>query len=106
MIVTAMVDAELDVTVNNIWILGWLGAYDKLAMTRRVMVDVYGIDIDADRDAILYCGTPQTMPLCSGSFDIRSASAPCGITFLTFRSRPTGSPRDQAETVSSKWQTR
>jgi HAD superfamily hydrolase (TIGR01484 family) len=55
-IVTAMVDAGLDVTVNNIWILGWLGAYDKLAMTRRVMADVYGIDIDTDRDAILYCG--------------------------------------------------
>jgi HAD superfamily hydrolase (TIGR01484 family) len=55
-IVTAMVDAGLDLTVNNIWILGWLGGYDKLAMARRVMADVYGIDIDADRDAILYCG--------------------------------------------------
>jgi HAD superfamily hydrolase (TIGR01484 family) len=55
-IVTAMVDAGLDVTVNNIWIVGWLGGYDKLAMARRVMADVFGIDIDADRDAILYCG--------------------------------------------------
>ena len=46
----------LDVTVSNIWSLSWIGAYDKLAMARRVMADVYGIDIDSDRDAILYCG--------------------------------------------------
>lgn len=55
-IVTALRDAGLDVTVNNLWVLGWLGGYDKLAMARRVMADAYGIDIDADRDTILYCG--------------------------------------------------
>jgi hydroxymethylpyrimidine pyrophosphatase-like HAD family hydrolase len=25
-------------------------------MTRRVMTDVYGVNIDVERDAILYCG--------------------------------------------------
>lgn len=55
-IVAALRDTGADVTINNLWILGWLGGYDKLSMTRRVMADAYGVGIDDDRDAILYCG--------------------------------------------------
>jgi HAD superfamily hydrolase (TIGR01484 family) len=55
-IVAALREAGANVTINNLWILGWLGEYDKLTMTRRVMADVYGIEIDIERDAILYCG--------------------------------------------------
>ena len=43
-------------TINNLWVLGWLGTYDKLAMTRRVMKEIYGVDIDTDRDSVLYVG--------------------------------------------------
>jgi HAD superfamily hydrolase (TIGR01484 family) len=45
-----------ETTINNLWILGWLGGYDKLAMTRRVMTETFGIDIDTDRGAVLYTG--------------------------------------------------
>ncbi len=55
-LVAAMRKAGLDVTVNNLWILGWIGAYDKLAMARRAMADAYDTDIDANPDAVLYCG--------------------------------------------------
>jgi len=55
-LVAAMRRAGLNVTVNNLWILGWIGAYDKLAMARRAMADAYNIDIDAGTDAVLYCG--------------------------------------------------
>ena len=55
-LVAAMRKAGLDVTVNNLWILGWIGAYDKLAMARRAMAEAYNIDIDANPDAVLYCG--------------------------------------------------
>jgi HAD superfamily hydrolase (TIGR01484 family) len=48
--------AGADTTINNLWVLGWLGGYDKLSMTRRVLADVYGVDIDTDRDAVLYTG--------------------------------------------------
>ncbi len=48
--------AGANVTVNNLWVLGWLGTYDKLAMVRRVMTQAYGLDIEADRDAVLYVG--------------------------------------------------
>jgi len=55
-IVDALRSAGADVTINNLWILGWLGGYDKLAMTRRILLDAYGIDIEAERDDILYSG--------------------------------------------------
>jgi len=55
-IIDALRVAGADVTVNNLWILGWLGGYDKLAMTRRMMADVYGVEIDTDRDGVLYSG--------------------------------------------------
>jgi len=37
-------------------VLGWLGGSDKLAMVRRVMADVYGVDIDAECDTVLDVG--------------------------------------------------
>ena len=55
-IASAMRAAGADVTDNNLWVLGWLGGYDKLAMTRRVLATSYGVDIEAERDAVLYVG--------------------------------------------------
>ncbi|VVE02466.1 HAD-IIB family hydrolase [Pandoraea fibrosis] len=48
--------AGADATINNLWVLGWFGGYDKLSMTRRVMAEAYGVDIDKDRDTVLYTG--------------------------------------------------
>ena len=53
---TALRAANADVTLNNLWILAWMGGYDKLAMARRVLARTYGVDIEADRDAVMYCG--------------------------------------------------
>ncbi|WP_342726499.1 HAD-IIB family hydrolase [Bradyrhizobium sp. B097] len=55
-ITAALRRAGADVTVNNLWILGWLGGYDKLAMTHRVMTEAYGVDLDRQKDEILYIG--------------------------------------------------
>jgi HAD superfamily hydrolase (TIGR01484 family) len=55
-ILAALSSAGANVTVNNLWVLGWLGDYDKLSMARRVLAANYGLDIDADRDAVLYVG--------------------------------------------------
>jgi HAD superfamily hydrolase (TIGR01484 family) len=55
-ILNALCDASADATVNNLWVLGWLGKYDKLAMARRVLLEHYDLDIDADRSAVLYTG--------------------------------------------------
>ena len=48
--------AGLDHTINNLWILGWLGGYDKRKMADRVLKEHYGLDIGTDRDAVLYVG--------------------------------------------------
>ncbi|GLK69271.1 HAD-IIB family hydrolase [Hansschlegelia plantiphila] len=55
-IVDALRKAGADVTVNNLWVLGWLGGYDKLSMTRRVLRDHYDVDVDCDRGVVLYSG--------------------------------------------------
>ena len=43
-------------TLNSIWVLGWFGDFDKLAMTRRVMTELFATDIDCDADSCLYIG--------------------------------------------------
>lgn len=48
--------AGADTTVNSLWVLAWLGGYDKLSAARRLMQKVYGIDIDAERERIVYVG--------------------------------------------------
>lgn len=55
-IIAALHGAGADVATNNLWVLGWLCGYDKLAMVRRILTANYGIDVDADRDAVLYVG--------------------------------------------------
>ena len=42
--------------MSNLWILSWLGGYDKLTMTRRVMKEIYDIDVDRQNDEVLYIG--------------------------------------------------
>lgn len=43
-------------TPNNLWVLGWLGGYDKLTMARRVLAQAYGVDIGATPGRVLYVG--------------------------------------------------
>lgn len=48
--------AGAEATVNSLWVLGWFGGCDKLAMARRVMRDVHGLDIDGAPEAVAYAG--------------------------------------------------
>jgi HAD superfamily hydrolase (TIGR01484 family) len=43
-------------TINSLWVLGWFGDFDKLAMSRRLLAEIFSIDLAADRDAVLYVG--------------------------------------------------
>ena len=43
-------------TVNSLWVLAWFGGFDKLSMSRRLMQDLYGIDIEQSREAVFYVG--------------------------------------------------
>ena len=50
--------------VSSIHVNGWYGAYDKLTMTRRFAADVLGLDIDRDKDKVVFVGdSPNDAPM-------------------------------------------
>lgn len=55
-LVAALRAEGADVTVNNLWVLGWLGGYDKLAMGRRILGDACGLSWDQALEQVLYVG--------------------------------------------------
>ncbi|MBO9535580.1 HAD-IIB family hydrolase [Herbaspirillum sp.] len=52
----ALREQGLDVAINNLWILGWLGGYDKLAAARKMLEEEYGVDDDAADEIVAYSG--------------------------------------------------
>lgn len=50
--------------VSSIHVNGWFGRYDKLSMARRFAAEVAGLDIDRDRDRIVFVGdSPNDAPM-------------------------------------------
>ena len=49
-------EARANVTVNSLWVLGWYGTFDKLAMAKAMMAEVFSVEIDANRQHVLYVG--------------------------------------------------
>jgi HAD superfamily hydrolase (TIGR01484 family) len=47
---------SLRVTTNSMWVLAWAGDFDKLTMSRRMMAEAFGVDIEASAEAFLYAG--------------------------------------------------
>ena len=43
-------------TINSLWVLGWFAPFDKLAMARRMLVELFAADPERDHDAFLYVG--------------------------------------------------
>jgi HAD superfamily hydrolase (TIGR01484 family) len=43
-------------TLNSIWLLAWLGSYDKLTAARRFLPEVTGHDIDRDASRVVFVG--------------------------------------------------
>lgn len=46
-------------TLNSLWILCWLGNYDKLATVRLLFGERYGVGVDQLRQCVLYVGDSQ-----------------------------------------------
>jgi HAD superfamily hydrolase (TIGR01484 family) len=55
-------------TCNNLWVLGWIGDYDKLSMSCRVLWDVYGLDPEAARTQVAYYGDSENDSVMFGHF--------------------------------------
>ena len=50
--------------ISSIHVNGWFGDWDKLAMTRRLFAEVYGIDLDRQREAVAFIGdSPNDEPM-------------------------------------------
>ncbi|MEP7327872.1 MAG: HAD family hydrolase, partial [Betaproteobacteria bacterium] len=63
-IVALMQAAGLNAKVSSIHVNGWFGQYDKLGMTRTLLADVFGVDLDADRGHFVYVGdSPNDAPM-------------------------------------------
>jgi HAD superfamily hydrolase (TIGR01484 family) len=63
-IVGLMKQHGLTAKVSSIHVNGWFGDYDKLTMTKRLMRDCHGIDLDAERGAYVFVGdSPNDCPM-------------------------------------------
>lgn len=43
-------------TINNLWVLGWLGNYDKLVMSRRILSQFYDLEEQDEQASVYYSG--------------------------------------------------
>ena len=63
-IVQIMEAAGMTAKVSSIHVNGWFGRYDKLSMSRDILRDLYGVDIDRDREQFIYAGdSPNDAPM-------------------------------------------
>jgi HAD superfamily hydrolase (TIGR01484 family) len=63
--IVEMMRAEgMTVRISSIHVNGWFGAYDKLTMTKSLLRDEFGIDLDRERDRFIFAGdSPNDEPM-------------------------------------------
>jgi HAD superfamily hydrolase (TIGR01484 family) len=63
-IVAMFTDAGATAKVSSIHVNGWFGRYDKLGMTRILLQECFGIDLDAQRNEFVFAGdSPNDAPM-------------------------------------------
>ncbi|KAA9000706.1 HAD-IIB family hydrolase [Affinibrenneria salicis] len=58
-LLSSLKDAGLKATVNNLWVLGWFGDYDKLIMSRDILKKFYSLDEKSEQDTVFYSGDSE-----------------------------------------------
>ena len=63
--IVALMRAEgMTAKVSSIHVNGWFGDYDKLAMTKTLMREVFALDVDAARETFVFAGdSPNDAPM-------------------------------------------
>jgi len=63
--IVALMEAEgMTAKVSSIHVNGWFGGYDKLAMTRTLLAEVFATDLDVERDRFVFVGdSPNDAPM-------------------------------------------
>jgi hypothetical protein len=50
--------------ISSIHVNGWFGDYDKLTMTKIMFTEIFGVDLEAERDAAVFAGdSPNDAPM-------------------------------------------
>jgi HAD superfamily hydrolase (TIGR01484 family) len=50
--------------VSSVHVNGWFGDYNKLGMTKRLVLDLWNVTLDACRDRFIFCGdSPNDEPM-------------------------------------------
>jgi HAD superfamily hydrolase (TIGR01484 family) len=63
-ILAIMRSAGMTAKVSSIHVNGWFGAYDKLGMTKTLMHERFGVDLDAARECYAFVGdSPNDAPM-------------------------------------------
>ena len=63
-IVALMHAAGASAKISSIHVNGWFGDWDKLAMTRRLFREAYGVDLDHQREMVAFIGdSPNDEPM-------------------------------------------
>jgi hypothetical protein len=63
-IVAIMQAAGMTAKVSSVHVNGWFGRYDKLGMTRALMMERYGVDLGAARGDYVFVGdSPNDSPM-------------------------------------------
>ena len=63
-IVAIMRDSGMSARVSSIHVNGWFGDYDKLGMTRTLMRERFGVDLDAEKAHYVFVGdSPNDAPM-------------------------------------------
>jgi HAD superfamily hydrolase (TIGR01484 family) len=63
-VVAIMGEAGMTAKVSSIHVNGWFGHYDKLGMTRTLMRERFGVDLDARRSDFVFVGdSPNDAPM-------------------------------------------
>lgn len=63
-IMALMRAAGMTAKMSSIHVNGWFGEYDKLTMTRALLRDEFGVDLDAERKRLVFIGdSPNDAPM-------------------------------------------
>src|SRR6266550_1926928 len=63
-IVAIMHSEGMSAKVSSIHVNGWFGSYDKLAMTRMLLAEQFGIDLDGEQQRFIFIGdSPNDAPM-------------------------------------------
>ncbi len=63
--IVELMEAEgMTAKVSSIHVNGWFGTYDKLSMTRVLFAEVFGVDLDREREKYVFVGdSPNDTPM-------------------------------------------